>query len=82
MSIFIKQKNLAEKLAIFSDTESGSHSALTAVLKEPFLYHGAALYNPLTDLVNHLINDIPDKNTDSWFNSTTEFGTVKQGELE
>jgi protease II len=53
-AIFIKQNKLTEKLALFSTGYSGSHSALTAVIKEPFLFHGATFFNAVADLPNHL----------------------------
>lgn len=43
-AIFIKDQNLTDKVALFSDGYSGAHAALTSVLWEPFLFHGAALY--------------------------------------
>lgn len=43
-SIFIKNENLTEKIALISTLPSGSHAALTSVLWEPYLYHGAAVY--------------------------------------
>lgn len=57
-SIFIKEQGLTDKVALFSEGHSGAHAALTSVLWEPYLYHGAALYNPICDLPNHMDFDI------------------------
>jgi len=43
-AIFIKDQNLTEKIALFSQGLSGAHAALTSILWEPYLFHGAALY--------------------------------------
>jgi len=43
-AIFIKDQNLTDKIAIMGTGHSGAHAALTSVLWEPFLFHGAALY--------------------------------------
>ena len=43
-AIFIKEQNLTEKIAILGQGYSGAHAALTSILWEPFLFHGAALY--------------------------------------
>lgn len=82
-AIFIKENCLTEKIGLFSTGYSGSHAALTAVLYEPYLFHGATFLNPITDLPNHLQHDIQtrdklkqDKQKDIWFSSTTEFGNI------
>lgn len=43
-AIFIKEQNLTEKISLMGTGHSGAHAALTSVLWEPYLFHGAALY--------------------------------------
>ena len=57
-AIFIKENELAPKLAICATNPSGSLTALTSVFKEPYLFEGVAVQNPLTDISNHLLHDI------------------------
>lgn len=41
--------------------ESGSITALTTIFKEPYLFESAVVHNPITDLLNHLLDDIEDR---------------------
>jgi len=60
-AIFIKENELAPKLAIYGQNPSGSITALASTFMEPYLFEGAAVYNPLCDLVSHLTHDISTK---------------------
>ena len=92
-AIFIKENELASKVACFSDSPSGSLTALTSVFREPFLFEGVSVMNPTADLVNHLTHDIQvrkssiikDKqrldqiNIDTlWQEKVTEFGDISK----
>ena len=57
-AIFIKEKELTEKLAIIGEGHSGGHAALTSVFHEPFLFHGCVTLNAICDLPNHVEFDI------------------------
>ena len=57
-AIFIKENELAPKLALCATNPSGSLTALTSVLKEPYLFEGISVLNPLIDLSTHLLYDI------------------------
>ena len=57
-AIFIKENELAPKLALCATNPSGSLTALTSVLKEPYLFEGISVLNPLIDLSTHLLHDI------------------------
>ena len=57
-AIFIKENELAAKVAIQAGNSSGSLTALVSTFKEPYLFEGVAAHNPLTDLSSHLLHDI------------------------
>jgi protease II len=57
-AIFVKENELASKIAVMSTSPSGSLTALASVFEEPFLFEGCAVHNPIADLVNHLLYDI------------------------
>ena len=57
-AIFIKENELAAKVAIHAPNSSGSLTALTSAFFEPYLFEGVAVHNPLTDLTSHLMHDI------------------------
>lgn len=54
----MKENDLAKKIALCSSNPSGSLTALSCVFAEPFLFEGAAVHNPVCDLVSHLMYDI------------------------
>ena len=56
-AIFVKENELANKIAVCAHNPSGSLTALASLLEEPFLFEGAAVHNPICDLVNHLLVD-------------------------
>ena len=62
-AIFIKENELAAKIAVYGQNSSGSLTALTSMFKEPYLFEGVAAHNPLCDLPSHLIHDISTKNS-------------------
>ena len=57
-AIFIKENELAAKVAVQGSNSSGALTALASTFKEPYLFEGVAVHNPLTDLPSHLINDL------------------------
>lgn len=57
-AIFIKENELAPKIALHGPNPSGALSALVSVFKEPYLFEGVAVHNPICDLPSHLINDV------------------------
>ena len=57
-AIFIKENELAAKVAVHGPNPSGALTALVSTFKEPYLFEGVAVHNPLTDLPSHLINDL------------------------
>lgn len=57
-AIFIKENELAAKVAIHAPNSSGSLTALVSAFKEPYLFEGVAVHNPLTDISSHLLNDV------------------------
>ena len=57
-AIFLKEKGLTEKLGVLGNGESGSITALTSIFQEPYLFESAVVYNPIVDLVSHLLFDI------------------------
>lgn len=57
-AIFLKEKGLTQKLGAYGDGESASHTVLTSIFQEPYLFESAVVVNPITDLVNHLLFDI------------------------
>lgn len=57
-AIFVKENDLAKKIALCSTNASGSLTALSCVFAEPYLFEGAAVHNPICDLVSHLMYDI------------------------
>ena len=57
-AIFIKDNELATKICIQASDPNGSLSAMASVFKEPFLFEGVAIHNPLTDIPQHLMEDI------------------------
>lgn len=60
-AIFVKEKGLTKKLGIHGMGESGSITALNAIFREPRLFETAVIVNPITDLVQHLMEDIEDR---------------------
>ena len=56
--IFIKENQLASKVAIHGSNSSGALTALVCMFQEPYLFEGVAAHNPLTDLPSHLTHDI------------------------
>lgn len=60
-AIFVKENSIANKISVFSSTPSGSLTALSSLIEEPYLFEGASLHNPICDLVNHLMHDIQDR---------------------
>jgi prolyl oligopeptidase PreP (S9A serine peptidase family) len=60
-AIFLKDKGLTSKLAIHGQGESGSLTALASIFQEPYLFETAVVVNPITDLVNHLMYDIENR---------------------
>ena len=82
-AIFIKENELAPKLAICATNPSGSLTALSSVFREPYLFEGVSVLNPICDLSNHLLHDILDRGTDKsmgtdeiYFQKLTEFGDI------
>lgn len=57
-AIYLKQNDLASKLAVHAAGESGAITALTSVFQEPYLFETAVVHNPITDLVHHMFHDI------------------------
>ena len=47
-AIFIKENELAPKIALYGSNPSGSLTALTSVFKEPFLFEGVAVHVSLS----------------------------------
>jgi protease II len=60
-AVFLKEKGLTSKLGLMGVGQSGSLSALTTILQEPYLFESAVVHNPIADLVNHLLYDIEDR---------------------
>ena len=57
-AIFIKENELAPKVAVHGSNTSGALTALTSMFFEPFLFEGVAVHNPICDLPSHLTHDI------------------------
>lgn len=60
-AIFIKENELAPKLAVHGQTPSGALTALSSMFLEPYLFEGVAVHNSLCDLPAHLTHDIGTK---------------------
>lgn len=60
-AIFLKEKGLTSKLGVYGAGESGAITALNAIFREPRLFETAVVVNPVTDLVQHLMEDIEDR---------------------
>lgn len=60
-AIFIKENELASKVAIHGSNSSGALTALVSMFEEPYLFEGVAAHNPLTDLPAHLTFDITNR---------------------
>ena len=57
-AIFIKENELASKIALHGPNSSGALTALVSTFKEPYLFEGVAVHNCISDVPSHLINDV------------------------
>ena len=51
-AIFVKDNDLAKKIALCSSNPSGSLTALSCVFAEPFLFEGAAVHVSFCFMIN------------------------------
>lgn len=59
--MFIKENQLASKLALLGMGSSGGHAALMSCFIEPYLFEGVSVHNPICDLPSYLMYDLADK---------------------
>jgi hypothetical protein len=60
-AIYLKEKGLAPKIGALGSDYSGSLTTLASVFTEPLLFDSAVVYNPVTDLINHLFYDTEER---------------------
>ena len=60
-AIFIKENELAGKLASLGIGPSGGLTALSSCFIEPYLFEGVAVHNPICDLPSHLLHDLSER---------------------
>eukprot|EP00347_Sterkiella_histriomuscorum_P005460 403356529 len=88
-AIFLREKGLTQKLGSMGQGRSGSLTALAAVFNEPVLFDSTVAYNPLTDLITHLFEDLENRDLnmspqvyqDLRYQNLVEFGDIRKREI-
>lgn len=58
-AIFIRENELAPKLAVYGTSPSGSLTALASAFKEPYLFEGVAVHVSITDSPSLSVTNVP-----------------------